>query len=119
MRRRIFLGIGIMCASILPAVATDLSGTWAVSAIGRPVCTFTQTGNFFRGTCEGPVAKGTGFGVSDPDQIVWTYYWTLNTDGTVGADTFVGRVGPDGSISGSEANTSGQRGPFVMKRKSN
>jgi hypothetical protein len=119
MRGRIFLGMGLFCAALLPAAADDLSGNWVVSAIGRPACSFTQSGNFFRGACEGSAAKGIAFGVNDPDRIVWTYYWTTKADGRTGADVFSGRLGADGSITGLDSNTSGQIAPFIARRQSN
>jgi hypothetical protein len=117
MRIRILLCAGILWASTLPASAEDLSGNWSIVAIGTPVCTFTQAGDFFSGTCDGPAAKGTVVGKVEKETIRWTYYWTAKADGHSGADMFIGRLGPDGSISGTDMNTSGQSARFVAKRQ--
>src|SRR5580704_13048573 len=107
MRTHTHLVFAILFATILPCVADDLSGTWAIRGIGTPVCALTQSGDFYRGTCEGPGAKGTVVRVVDHEAIRWTYYWALKTGGNIGADVFNGHLDRDGAMSGLVLNTAG------------
>jgi len=116
MDKRILLAISFLSAP-LPCAAADLSGTWVVSGMGTPTCTFTQSGDFFRGPCEGPAAKGEGFGETDGKTVNWTYLWAAKDDGHAGAFVFSGQVGPDGSMSGPVLNSNGTSGLFIAKRK--
>lgn len=87
--------------------------------MATPTCTFTQIGDFFRGPCEGPGAKGQAVGVVAGDMIRWTYYWDSKTDGHSGAFVFAGQIRLDGSMIGIALNTNGMSGEFVAKRQQN
>lgn len=117
MRSRVLLATGFLVASMLPSAAADLSGKWVISGIAAPTCSFTQSGDFFRGTCDGPGASGVAFGVVDPQIIRWTYQWKSKTDGSAGAFVFGGQLGPDGSITGAALNTNGASGQFTAQRQ--
>jgi len=102
----------------LPTPA-DISGIWVISGPVSPTCVFVQNGNSFRGSCEGPGAKGGVFGVVDGQTIRWSYQWTSKTDGSVGAFEFVGVLGADGNMTGSMIGTTRAHGSFTAKKAGN
>lgn len=101
------------------AQAEDLTGTWQFkSKTANPRCALTQTGDFVRGTCEGSGGGGVGFGVVEGQVLRFTYQWTGKDDGSDGAFDFVGRIGPDGSITGDMIGLTAQgRGLFTAVRQ--
>jgi hypothetical protein len=117
MNTRILLAAGLLAAGALPSAAADVSGKWIVSGFATPTCTFTQSGDFFRGACEGPGAKGTAFGVVDQQTIRWTYRWASKADGSAGAFAFEGQIDSDGAMTGAVASTNGTAGQFSAKRQ--
>lgn len=119
MNARFLLVVGFSAAAIMPSVAADLSGQWVISGMGNPTCTFTQSGDFFRGRCEGPGAKGQAVGIVAGDMVRWTYYWDAKADDHPGAFVFGGQISPDGSIKGIVLNTRGTAAGFIARRQQN
>ena len=101
------------------AQAADLSGTWQFkSDVANPVCHLTQTNDFVRGDCEGPAAKGTGFGVVEGQALRFTWQWVAKDTGIDGAFDFLGKIGPDGGLSGEMIGmVDTARGPFSATRQ--
>jgi hypothetical protein len=101
------------------ARAADLSGSWQIkSGVANPLCRLVQTGDFLRGTCEGPAAKGVGFGVVEGSTVRFTWQWVGKENGVDGAFDFLGTIGADGNISGELIGmVDTARGPFTATKQ--
>lgn len=102
------------------ARAADLTGTWQIrSGVANPLCQLVQTGDVLRGTCEGPAAKGVGFGVVEGSTVRFTWQWVGKENGVDGAFDFLGKIGADGTISGELIGmVDTARGPFSATKPS-
>jgi hypothetical protein len=117
MARKWFAAVGLLLTAASPAVADDLSGAWVISGPVNPTCRFAQSGNFFRGDCDGPGAKGMAFGVIDGKMVRWSWQWTTKAEGAPGAFEFGGEIKSDGTISGAMMGTTSATGLFTAKRQ--
>ena len=101
MRNVLMASLAASLATAGAARATDLSGTWQItSAVANPLCRLVQTNDFVRGTCEGPAAKGVGFGIVEGQTLRFTWQWVGKENGIDGAFDFLGKIGPDGNLTG-------------------
>jgi hypothetical protein len=101
------------------ARAGELSGTWQFkSDVANPVCHLTQTNDVVRGDCEGPAAKGPGFGVVEGQALRFTWQWVGKDNGVDGAFDFLGKIGADGRLSGELIGmVDTARGPFSATKQ--
>lgn len=119
MRSMLMASLAASLAIADGARAADLSGTWQIkSGAANPRCQLVQTGDVLRGTCEGPAAKGVGFGVVDGSTVRFTWQWVGKENGVDGAFDFLGKIGPDGTISGELIGmVDTARGPFSATKQ--
>ena len=108
----------VLSALCNPAMAADLTGTWAVNVTtaagpGELTIELKQEGNALTGSYSGVLGSAPLTGSVDGDNFTWTY--SIDALGEV---TYSGSVQEDGTIKG-EADY-GQmlgKGPFSGKRK--
>src|ERR1700728_3662026 len=107
MRRQVLLALAFSSAGVCPTLAADISGTWRVTGLITPSCTFTQTGNSLSGACRGPGAEGPLSGNIDGQTVKWVFTRTNMTTGrTVAPVEFAGTLNGQ-SISGTMTQNGG------------